>query len=333
MVFIKKKNKKMSVEDVMSINELLKTGLSLKLALDLIKNKSNEEVFTNLIKQLDEGMMVEDIIIDYLPKELINYTKVMMKTMSFSDSLNLSLHFYEESTSNIKELEKAILYPFILVFLSLTALYLFDAYGLDSILNLLKSFDTDLGVFRIIRIILRIVVYIFYFGLLIGICLLLYFSRDKNIAMFYLLVSKYLPNSLIQTYFCEEFITLLLICLDQGYQSKEALSVLKGLRNKPIVSLLAFHLDNKLLQGESLLNASKQTYYDYALAKYINIAVYTNDFSKMLKNYVLISKERIKSAMKRLTTIIQISTYVIVGAIIIFIYQVLFLPMQAIANF
>lgn len=328
-----KKKECISLDDLTSLNELLRTNLSLKNSLELLRNKSNTKVFDKLINELDKGYLVEDVIEKYMPKEVAKYLKNLLKTMSFIDSLDLTLSFVDKVKENTKAIEKAILYPFVLLFVSLSALYLFDAYGLDTIINMLKSFKTDIGSLNVVRVLIRIIVYIFYFSLLIFIGLLMYFIQDRNVTLFYVLVCKFFPNGLLQTYFCEEFISLLLICIKQGYKTKESLSILKNLHNKPLVSFLAFHMDEKLLAGENLKEASKQIYYDYSLSNFINVAVYTNDFSKVLNDYVLLSRNRIKKKMKTIATSIQFSSYVMIGLIVVFIYQILFLPMQAITNF
>ncbi len=325
--FNKKKN--LNVEDLKALNELLKSGLAINDCFTLIENRENHKNIVALKEQLLKGSQIEDVIIEYLPKDIASYIKALVKTMPFSNSLNLALSFYDKIKENTKAIQKAILYPFVLLFVSLTALYLFDSYGLDTIFNMLKSFDVENISFNILRIIFRVIVYIFYFGMLIVSGALLYFLNEKNITLFYILVCKYFPNSLIQTYYCEEFISLFLICTSIGYKSKDTLNILKSLKNKKIVSLLAFHMDEKLLEGKSLLQASKQNYYDYTLANFINIAVYTNDFNKILNDYIYLSQNKIKNKMKKIATTIQCLSYIGIGAIIIFIYQVLFLPMQA----
>lgn len=330
----KKINKnKLRIEDIKSLNTLLKTGLSIKNCLMLIMIKNNSDLITKILIRLDSGELVEKVMKDYLPKEISSYCLPLLKTMSFSSSLDLSISFYSRAKENSDSLEKTILYPFVLLFISLTALYLFDTYGLDMILEMLKDFSNNLGGFGLIRVLLRIIVYIFYFGMLLIAVLAYYFSKEKNITLFYVFVSKYLKDSIIHTYFCEEFITLFIICLDLGYKTKDALEILKALHNKPIVSFLAFHLDEKLLQGETLKDATKQNYYDSSLTKFINIAVYTNNFNQILSDYILVSRNRIKSSMKLLSNTIEVCSYIMIGAVIIFIYQVLFLPMQAITNF
>lgn len=331
MEFIKKQTLKL--DDLISVNELLKTGLSLKQALDLIKNKDNENLIDSIIISLDKGKTIEEVIIEYLPKNISSYLNSLLKNMTFNDSLNLALAFIDKNKENTKTFTSSFLYPFVLLFVSLSALYIFDSYGLDTILNMLKTFTGDIGTIKIFRIILRVLVYIFYFLLLITLGLILYFFNNRNITLFYILICKYLPNSIVQKYFCVEFISLLNICINNGYKSKESLNILKNLHNKPIVSFLAFHLDEKLLQGDSLKQASKQDYYDYSLSKFINIASYSMSFSKILNDYINLNTNLIKTKMKKLALSIQLVTYVMIGVVIIFVYQILFLPMNALANF
>ena len=333
MKVISRPTKKINVADLNALNELLKSGFATKSAFDLLRNKDNEKVINKICLRLDKGVEIEKIIGEYVPKDIALYLKPLLKITSFSRALDMSLSFMNKSRENNKELEKAILYPFILIFVSLSALYLFDYYGMDLILEMLKNFTDSANDIGVIRNIFRVIIYLFYFLFLIFVILMFYFLNEKNITLFYILISKYFPNSLVQTYFCEDFISLFLICLNLGYKTKDCLSILKSLHKKPIVSFLAFHLDKKLLEGSSFKDAGKQNYYDYTLSKFIDIAVYTTDFSKIMNDYVTFSRLKIKNKMKKLTLIIQLSSYMTIGFIIVFIYQILFLPMRAIANF
>lgn len=331
-MLLKLKRRTIPIEDIVFLNELLKTDLPIKSCIKLIKNKGNEILFDDLLDKLDKGFLIEEIIQDYLPKEISPYMVNLLKRLSFKESLDLAISFYNKNKENSKQLEKAITYPIILLFISLTGLYLFDSYGLDSILNLMRSFNSDISTFMGLRIIMRIVIYFFYFSFLILSIVILIFINPKRIRIFYILLSKYLPNSLIKVYFTEDFVSLFVICLKLGYKSKEALEILKGLTNRPLICFLASHLDDNLMQGESLIEASGQIYFDDILKKFINIASYTNNFTGILENYTELSKEKIKNKMKLLTTILQLASYFVIGMVIIFIYQVLFLPMQAITS-
>lgn len=320
------------IEDLTYLNELIKTSLPLKSCLMLITNNLNRKLFESLLHKLDEGQLIENIVLDYMPKEINGYMNNLLKRLSFAESLNLSLSFYTKNKENSKALEKAITYPLILLFISLTGLYLFDSYGLDSILNLMRSFNANIETFSIFRIFLKILIYVFYFAFLIIAIIVLIFINPKRITLFYILLTRYFPLSIVKTYFTEDFISLFVITLNLGYKTKAALEILKSLNNKPLVAFLAFHLDDKLIEGASLKEASEQNYFDDLLVKFINIASYTNNFTGILNNYAELSREKIKNKMKTLTTIMQLASYLVIGIVIVFIYQVLFLPMQAITT-
>lgn len=335
MEFLKKMffKKEISIEDLSYISKLLNTNLSLRQALELLKNKSNAKIFGKIIKSLDQGQMIENVIGDYLPKQIKEYMLPLLKTISFSSALSLSLEFNSKHADGENKLMSEIAYPCILLFITVTVLYLFDLYGMDTIFNLISSFETDLQLYQSMRILFRIFINIFYYGLLIGILLLIFFMQPKRISILYVFLSKYFPNSLINTYYSEEFVSLLIICVNNGYKTKEALSILKSMKSKPIIAFLAFHMDEALLEGETLKEAAKKNYYDLALSRFIKIANYTNDFANMLQSYASLAQERIKRNMKKYTLTIQLSTYAFIGVIVIFIYQILFVPMQAISAY
>lgn len=324
---------KISLDDLSFLNELLKTGMPLNKALELLINKKNEKILKRLIDDLADGKIIESIIGEYIPKDLDVYLSSLLKTLPFVKALDMSLSFYNESEENEKTIISATAYPIALLFISLTALYLFDLYGLDSIFNLLSGFNTNLSFYKSIRIAARCFIYFIYFGFITIAGLVMYFSRDKRVIMFYEWLCRYFPNSIVQSYFCEEFISLLLICQKLGYKTRESLKYLKSLIKKPIISVLAFNMDKSLESGSSLKEASESMWYDPLLNGYIKIASFTKNFEAILENYVSISKLRIKRKMKSLATSIQIAIYVFIGLIIIFIYQILFLPMQAMGNF
>lgn len=322
-----------SLDDLSYISKLIDTNISIHQALELIKNKRNSKIINKIVSSLDKGKMIEESIVEYLPKQIKDYMLPLLKTLPFSESLSLSLEFNEKHSNSQTKILSEIAYPCILLFVTVTVLYLFDLYGMDTIFGLIKSFNTNLELYQSMRVVFRIIISVFYYGLLFGTLLLIIYIQPKRISVLYVFLSKYFPNSLINTYYSEEFISLLLICVNKGYKTRKALSILKSMKSKPIVSFLAFHMDESLLEGESLKDAAKKNYYDLSLSKFIKIANYTNEFSKMLNSYVMLARERITRTIKRYTLTIQLATYSFIGVIVIFIYQILFVPMQALSNY
>lgn len=334
-VYLKKQlfKKELSIEDLSYLSKLLDTNMPIGDCIKLLKNKGNEKIFNKIEQSLIEGMMIEDAIKGFLPKQLEEYIIPLLKNVSFSNALQLALQFNERHCDSKNKLLSQVAYPCILMFITITVLYLFDLYGMDTIFSLLGSFTTDISIYSGIRSILRIIINVFYYGVLIGVLVVVYFSQPKRLPLLYLFFCKRFPNSLLNVYYSEEFVSLLLACVNRGYKSKESLMILKQMKSKPIVSFLAFHLDENLMEGESLKDAIRKEYYDLSLSRFIKIANYTNDFSNVLYNYTVLAREKINKKIKKYTLTIQLTTYTFIGIIVIFIYQILFLPMQALGSY
>ena len=61
---------KLKYEDLVFLNELLKTGLSFKNSLELLANKTNEKIIVEIINKMDVGVSVEEVMDIYLPKNM-----------------------------------------------------------------------------------------------------------------------------------------------------------------------------------------------------------------------------------------------------------------------
>lgn len=323
----------LSIEDLSYLGKLLDSGLSIRDCFSLLKNKKNAPLFEKVIERLDAGEPIEKAIEDFLPKKIRPYTLALLSSLPFSSALSLSLMFYEKNEEGNKNVLSKIAYPLLLLFVSVTSLYLFDLYGIDSIFSLISTFEEDIGLYSDLRILLRIIANLFYYGTLLLFALSVIFLRPERIVLLYIFCSKHFPNSFMNIYCCEEFMSLFLICIRRGYSTKESLHILKSMKSKPIISFLAFHMDEGLMEGESMKEAAGKYYYDSSLSRFIKIANYTNDFSKIIESYIFMAREKIVRRMKNYTLSIQLITYAFIGCVIIFIYQILFMPMKAISIF
>ena len=320
-----------SAEDLSYLAKLLETGLSLNECFSLLKTRKNEAIFVAIRSRLDEGEVIEKAIEDYLPKKIRSYVVPLLKSLPLASCLSLSLDFYKMSEESRKKLFSQVAYPLILLFISVTALYLFDLYGIDAIFSLIFSFEENIGIYKDFRILFRVVANFFYYGILLFFFLLFLFSRKDRIILLYIFVSEHFPNSFLNIYYSKEFMSLLLACLERGYSTRESMEILKTMKSKPIISFLAYHMDESLMEGETLKEAAGKNYYDTSLARFIKIANYANDFSSVISSYICLAQEKLNRRMKRYTLTIQIFTYAFIGAVVIFIYQILFMPMRLIS--
>lgn len=324
-------NERLQMEDITYLSKLLDTNLSISQCFQLIENKKNKAILETINSKLNKGELIENIIINHLPKEIESYVQGLLLSLSLSKALSLALKFQSDNTNDKNELLVSLAYPCILLFITISALYLFDLYGIDAIFSLIVSFDSDISIYKDLRILFRIIINIIYFSILIGTLLIILFMQPKRIILLYIFVSKYLPNSLFNVYYSQEFMALLKICVDSGFKTRQSLELLKSMKSKPIISFLAFHLDESLMEGETMKEATSKNYYDQALKRFIKIANYTSDFSNVIASYVDFAKQRVKTKLKRYALTVQIATYSMIGLIVVFIYQILFMPMQAIS--
>ncbi|MGN1405317.1 MAG: type II secretion system F family protein [Erysipelotrichaceae bacterium] len=325
--------KHFSVQELNYLSELLNTDLPLKTCLKLIESDNNQKIISSFILRLEQGELIEEIIGDYLPVSISAYIKDLVKSLSLKEALNLALQFEHRRSSSLKKLQKELVYPIVLLFASMTGLFLFDRYGLNSIISLLRQFNTGIGSFVFFRSLLRVMVYVLYVGFIICSLLFLYFRKPKRIVMLYVLISKYKAFNIVKSYFSAELVSMMLICRKAGFHTKQTLDILRSLSSVPVTAFLSFHLSKKLEEGKSLKEAFDQSYFDDSLKRFTGVAAYSLNYDALMANYSELQMKKVEDRIHFYTKIVQSVSYAMIGFAIVFIYQVLFLPMQALINF
>jgi len=330
---LKRSRKNLGYDDLYYLCEVLKTGMSLENALELLGNDTNRDCYENILVSFSKGETIEEIFPRFLNPKVNDYFVSFIKALPFDKALSLALQFYKEEKETEEELIKNITYPFILLFVSVTALYLFDRLGMDLLMNMLKSFSDDLYIYEVIRMIIRVIACTFYFGLISVSLLALYLSRKKRLIISYEWLSRHLNNSIIKSMCSQKLISFMLIGSKNGYSTKEVLKLIRSVKSKPVLSVMAYKLDEFLMEGRSLFEAADFSLYDSLLTNYLRIATGVKDYMSILENYVELNRKKIKNTMKSLSLKLQLIIYAFIGMVIVFVYQILFLPMSAISNF
>lgn len=325
-------NKILAIEDLIYLNSLLKINIPLKDCFNLINNANNSKIVIQIQNRINQTGLINESISSYLPNEINSYTKCLSKYLSFKDSLDLALVFYQNNKNNESIITKNLAYPLFLLFISITGLYIFDLYGLDSIFGLLENFNFNLSSYQSIRKLIRIVIVVTYVFLFAISTLLLLLSKPKRVGLLYSFVSYIFPNSIINVFYTKEFVSLLIECCKRGYKTKDSMTIIHSLRNKGIVSLLAYQIDSRLIDGYKYEDCFDNRFFDKKFKQYLEIGMNTNGYLFMLNKYCEYASDLFTKKIKRLTIFIQLFVYMLIGILIIFIYQILFLPMQAMSN-
>lgn len=324
---------KYSISDIKFLNELINSGMPIKNSLEIISTNKTRKVSKIIINRLNDGDLFEDIIGDYVPRSISKYFDKLIKVIGFNKTISIVLNIIETRKKNIDSVISKSIYPLILMFVSLTALIIFDRFGLDSIISLMSSFINDfesIELFRRIFNILTIIILIILFCIFILLVSIIFFKKGVFI---YKIFNKYFSNSIISTYFTNEFISLYLILVDNGYKTKDALNIIKELDNIPISAFMANEISLNLKEGNGFISSFDSLYFDRSFSKYISVASFSNSYINILERYSEFASLKVIDFIKKFTSFIQGLSYVVIGFIIIFVYQLLFMPMQAITNF
>lgn len=325
--------RKYSFNDIKFLNELINSGMPIKNCLDIISSKKTIKISNEIILKLDNGDLFEDIIGDYIPNNISKYFAKLIKLLGFNKTIKIVLNIIETRKKNIDSVISKAIYPLVLMFVSMIALIVFDRFGLDSIISLMSSFIDDFSSIYLFRGIFSFLTLIICISLiLISVILILIIFFNKAVYI-YKLFNKLFPNSIINTYFTNEFISLYLIIFNNGYKTKDALDIIKELDNVPISAFMADEISKGLELGDGFIGSFDNLYFDRSFSKYLSVASNSSSYLNVLDRYCEYASLKVINFIKNFTAFIQGASYIVIGFIIIFVYQLLFMPMQAITGF
>lgn len=320
------------LSDLETISALLKTNLSLKDSFMIAKNKHNKDIFKLIIERLDNGELIESIFKDYLKDDIKKYFLAFIKYLSFNQSLNLALEISNEEKDFKIRIFKEISYPLFLLAFTVGGIYIFNQYCFDALFNSMNQFGSDINSLYVFKTILDIGINVSLVMMLVLLFGLLFFTRKKRLVMAYILLEKYWPHSMIKEYLSSRFVIYFRACYKVGLKTKETMEILKNIKDQPLISFIAFHIDEAFLKGNSIDDALKNPYIDDKLSSFVRIAMYTSEVEKMLEAYFINFKKRFSKYCQNMSKFIQLTSYLLIGVIVIFIYQILFIPMGIIGG-
>ena len=310
-----------------SLQKLLDNGFSLPDAMDVAENEKSAAAFSEIRKKLGEGENIADVFPPFCPPVYRGYFAGFIRYLSFSDSLTVSVMIADEEEKRKAELIKGLLYPVLMAAGVMAGMLMFGMIVMPQMLSLTGSFGIDPSGYRILQ---KGAMLLSAAGLVImaaGGLLVLYFLQPARIRNTYSFMAKRFPESLLTQYASAEFIRFYLSFMRVNPSTYECMNVLKHMKDKPLVSLIAKVLDVRLLKGESFESALQTPYIEKALLRFFRIAVHASDTEAMLEGYLAMVEERRNRQIRRLTVLIQLAAYSLIGIVIITVYRILMIPM------
>lgn len=311
---------------------LLETGFSVQEAIAVTKDAQNKEIMQEIEQKLENGEHIADFFPAFLPHAYKVYFESFIRCMPFQESLTTSIAIAKKEEKNRKQILQGMLYPTLLLLGVLAGVYLFSETILPNMIRLMAGFQMDANTCEWMQRAIRICTKSFFVCVLVFLGVALFVLEKKNIVFTYQKIAKVFPNSIFVQVISEQFARFFLECQKRNISTRNTLHILMQLKEQPCVSYIAERMDMYLNEGSDILDAIQKTEVEEALLRFLKISYYSSGSEEMLEGYLEMVQKRKAAAIKRYSKIVQLIAYCVCGVVIIFVYQVLMMPMRMLQN-
>lgn len=333
-LFTKKAQKKIYISklDCEAIVSLMNNGFTFIDSCNLIESNQNKNMFKTIKTKLEIGEEISEVFLKFCPLEYKSYFISFIKFLPFKNSLSLAISIYNESNNQRKIYLKKMVYPVLMLICTIIGIYVFILIAFPVLISLMKEFNNDLNHIIKIQKISYILLNILFVFISLILLLILFYIQKNNKVKGYKLISKFKISRIIKLLVCNDFARFYEQCLSIGCSTLESINILKSLNEKPVIVFLANKIDKALLKGETMEKAFKSIYFDKGLYRFLNISMYVSNMDEMIKGYIKVNEIKINKFYNIFLYSIQIITYVSISLILVFVYQILMMPLNIISN-
>ena len=323
---------RLPVSDCQQIAWLLKGRMNWKMTLDFIENRTNREVVQKLRDQLQAGEQINDCLLTLMPQCLVADYEVLSQLMAVHQALLMSCELNEQRRKVREQTLKVILYPAAMLAVSLAGLGLFNHFCFPMMISLAESFSQNISGYQNIHLLIRIFLILVAAGIVL-IMTGLWFARIRfyRLSAYLVLIQKG-KGEWIRRIRSLDFARYFLCCMREGCATRSTLTLMQKIRNKPFLKLLSWHVEQGLLRGESFETALKDEVIDPSLMRVMRCITLSQEPEALLQSYILIRQKQIEEKIKNGAVMIQCSAYMIIGLMVILVYQILLLPLSMISG-
>ena len=305
----------------------MKSGFTLQECLSLIEEPGNQDVLSAIREHLDGGEDISTLFPSFCSPLYRKYLTGFLRVLSFPESLQLSTDIISARGSLRKETIRELFYPAVLMSGTFLGIVLFNELCFPPLIRMMESFRLSPDRWLAVQALIRTASVLSSLCLITAASTLLYFTRRKNIVHGYSILLRFLPASLPVLYVSVDFIRYFRQCVRLDLPTKQSLEILQDLPDRPLICSISAQIAQSLYEGSGFLQAMDRPGLDRTLLKFLRIAVMSSGMDEMLDAYTVYSEERIRQRCRRISRIIQVSSYALIGLIIILVYQVLMLPL------
>lgn len=272
-------------------------------------------------EQLSQGISFIDVLTQNQKSSYFQYLRILGKYMPLCDCIQSANEIDSNSNQLVKDILIKSVYPgFIFCFA-----YFMILFFSNSIAPMMSSFSSDTNSFILLDI-LKIVFSVLFFGLCIG---FIAFLISRVSSRFQDFLYQYVKRlSIFQRIQSLQFSIVFNQLLKNGISTKECFEILEKMTCLKLVSKNAKEITNLLRQGKTLESIFQELSFDSIFVHFLSIGIRTGNFSSILEIYQKQARYRLLRDTKKITSGIQIVSYVSVGLLVLVVYQVMLVPLN-----
>ena len=303
-------------------------GFSIMDALYVIQDEKNRGIIEQIKKKLGDGLHVDDIFCCHLPKCIQSHFSSFLCFLPFEQALRLALKLedYDQKTSRL--LGKSLMGPGLLLVGCLIGIQLFNALCYPALINLMRGFEANTLGLQVMHTVLTITTFLVFGLLFIFIAVFVYFASPKRQVMGYIIACRLHLGYLLCHFMSGQFAYYFNECVESGCMTQKTLLILQRIKKKPLLVFLAYHVEQALLKGETIEIAMGHRFMDPSLQKFMQIAVHSSSLKQMLNSYITLNQKRGQFICRRWSQRITAFAYATIGILVLFVYQILLLPLS-----
>jgi type IV pilus assembly protein PilC len=325
---------------------LLGAGVSLLRSLDVISKQVDSRRLFGVIGQvrqdMEGGRTLRDALAkfpDIFPPLWINLVETGEASGNLPTVLEKLAYYLEESAGFIRKIISALLYPAILLFVSIAAVLFFILKIVPTFTKILSSFGVELPLPTRILIgtsnFLRHNFFLFV-GIIIGLFFLMrYLNKKPPFDRIFENIKFRIPifGDFFRYLLLERFATTMAILIESGVPILYALEISERSAGSLKMSEAIQYIKKNVKEGRSMANPmEKSEFFTPMVVQMVAIGEEIGELSNMLKRIAKFYQEYLETFVTRLATIFEPLMIVFIGVIIGAMVISIFLPIFSIAS-
>ncbi len=271
----------------------------------------------------------EDNIEDYVLNNGINY-----ELFSLIGGIN-SLYFVNQMSQYRKSIKekifKNIIYPLILYILICCLLIFFIYLIMPSIYRNLSSLGISLNDFVNKMFLLQIVLVILVASGVLAVIIYFWLSSVKNQKWLFIIFYRSWWFGAFKLWLTLDFIWLYIHFYKLGLNTKQIIEAIYNSSDEYLIKWQATLIRYKLEEGSTLIESLDKRFINNEFILLFELFSYNNDIN-LLDNFLMVRREYFLSKIVLVLNFVKFVEYLIIGFLVIYLYQILLLPISYLDN-